>query len=56
MLRDGYSWSKIEKTCGVSRTTISRIRREILEIDSNDRVDAGNRSVLEDADLTVRAI
>jgi len=51
MLRSGASWSTIEEECGVSRSTISRIKNRI---ESGDKGAAG--SVLWDAELNAKAI
>jgi len=51
MLRSGASWRMIEEECGVSRSTISRIKR---------RIEGGNKgatgSILWDAELNAKAI
>jgi len=51
MLRNGTSWSTIEEECGVSRSTISRIKNRI---EGGDKGAAG--SVLWDAELNAKAI
>jgi len=51
MLRSGASWSTIEEECGVSRSTISRIKNRI---EGGDKGAAG--SVLWDAELAAKAI
>jgi len=51
MLRSGASWSTIEEECGVSRLTISRIKRRI---EGGDKGATG--SVLWDAELNAKAI
>jgi len=51
MLRSGASWRMIQEECGVSRSTISRIKRRI---EGGDRGAAG--SVLWDAELNAKAI
>jgi len=51
MLRSGASWSTIEEECGVSRSTISRIKRRI---EGGDKGATG--SVLWDAELAAKAI
>jgi len=55
MLRSGATWGQIEKRCGVSRSTISRVRREIFGLEQKEKSGEG-RSVLEDVELTVKAI
>jgi len=51
MLRSGASWSTIEEECGVSRSTISRIKRRI---EGGDK--SATDSVLWDAELAAKAI
>jgi len=51
MLRSGASWRMIQEECGVSRSTISRIKRRI---EGGDKSAAG--SVLWDAELNAKAI
>jgi len=55
MLRSGATWGQIEERCGVSRSTISRARREILGLEPEEKAGRSG-SVLEDIDLTVKAI
>jgi len=49
MLRSGASWRMIQEECGVSKSTISRIKRRI---EGGDRGATG--SVLWDAELNAR--